>query len=546
MTSLWRDSGAPHSLRDPALPARLVGVGLALLLLWPMLVASEFAPWRLWDAQSWQVTRHFIADFLPPAHDADFLSRVLRETWRTVAIATAGIALAGCIAVPLALVATRSLSRSALEGAMSPAAQAVRTGVRSLLIVLRSVPELVWALAFVRVVGLGPAAGVLAIGLTYGGMLGKVYAEILESCDTGAAHVLLRQGSGRLQALLYGLLPSCSAELTSYTVYRWECAVRSSVVLGFVGAGGLGQLMDGSLKMFAGGEVCTLLVVFVVLVALADGLSRALRSARPTTRRWVLTGVAVTLIASFSTLDLGLGAFMSAEAWQAMGRFFAEFAPPDLSAPFLMRVVQAGWETLAMSVVGTLLAMVLGLALSVPASGPLADTVDDTWRAPQRFLLVRAGTRWLLNGLRAVPELVWAALLLIAAGLGPLAGTLALALHTTGVLGRLNAEAIENSTPGPALALRATGVGPLRTFFYATLPQILPQVLSYSLYRWENNIRAAAVLGVVGAGGLGQALTVHLGLFQMHKSATVLLGMLVLVALVDALSFAARRSLTRT
>jgi phosphonate transport system permease protein len=140
---------------------------------------------------------------------------------------------------------------------------------------------------------------------------------------------------------------------------------------------------------------------------------------------------------------------------------------------------------------------------------------------------------------------VWAALLLIAAGLGPFAGTLALAIHTSGVLGRLFAEAIENAPPGPAAALRAQGVGTARVFLYATLPQVLPQLMSYSLYRWENNIRAAAVLGVVGAGGLGQMLAFHMGLFQMQKTATVLLGMLVLVVLVDVASFAWRRWLTR-
>ena len=106
----------------------------------------------------------------------------------------------------------------------------------------------------------------------------------------------------------------------------------------------------------------------------------------------------------------------------------------------------------------------------------------------------------MLNALRAIPELVWAALLLISAGLGPFAGTLALAAHTTGVLGRLFAEAIENAPPGPAEALRAQGIGHGRIFLFATLPQVLPQLLSYTLYRWENNIRAAAVLGVVWRG----------------------------------------------
>jgi phosphonate transport system permease protein len=154
----------------------------------------------------------------------------------------------------------------------------VRQAARWLLVLLRSVPELVWALLFVRIVGLGPTAGVLAIALTYGGMLGKVYAEILESTDAQATDALLRNGSGRLVALLYGTLPDAAPELVSYTVYRWECAIRGSVVMGFVGAGGLGQRMDESLKMLAGGEVATMLIVFVLLVGCADGVSKLLRS----------------------------------------------------------------------------------------------------------------------------------------------------------------------------------------------------------------------------------------------------------------------------
>ncbi|MDP3613040.1 MAG: ABC transporter permease subunit, partial [Rubrivivax sp.] len=118
-------------------------------------------------------------------------------------------------------------------------------------------------------------------------------------------------------------------------------------------------------------------------------------------------------------------------------------------------------------------------------------------------------------------------------------------LHTTGVLGRLFAEAIENAPTGPGDALRAQGVGPQRVFLYATLPQVLPQLLSYTLYRWENNIRAAAVLGVVGAGGLGQLLSFHMGLFQMGKTATILGAMLLMVALVDVLSYGTRRWMTR-
>ena len=242
-------------------------------------------------------------------------------------------------------------------------------------------------------------------------------------------------------------------------------------------------------------------------------------------------GLAALVGASFWSLDLQWRGFLAPDALAAMGRFVAELCHPDLGGAFLARVVRACGETLAMSLVGTAIAAVAGLALAI-----LASRQGSAARRP---------TRWLLNVLRSIPELAWATLLLIAAGLGPFAGTLALAFHTTGVLGRLFAESLENVPPGPAFALRVAGNGPLRTLLYATLPQVQPQLLSYTLYRWENNIRAAAILGVVGAGGLGQMLSFHLALFQMGKSGTVIGAMLVMVLVVDALSVVARRQLTR-
>ena len=272
-------SASTIALRDPAWAGRVFWLLAAVVVLWPLLVLAEFKPWVLLSPESLKPTLRFVADFFPPRVDAEFLLLVARETWRTVAIATAGLALAMLIAVPLALLSVRVLSVSALAGRMAAMPALMRIAVRGVLIVLRSVPELIWALVFVRVVGLGPTSGVLAIALTYGGMLGKVYAEILESGETHATTSLLRNGAGRLQAFFYGLLPTSAAELTSYTVYRWECAIRSSAVLGFVGAGGLGQQIDSSMKMFNGAEVSTMLLVFVALVALTDRLSSWLRKA---------------------------------------------------------------------------------------------------------------------------------------------------------------------------------------------------------------------------------------------------------------------------
>ena len=266
-------------LRDPAWTARLFWSTAALAVLWPLLVAAEFKPWVLFDERSREPTLRFLSSFAPPAHSADFLWEVLRETWRTIAIATAGITLALLLAVPMSLLSARSLSISALLGRTGGLPGSVRQVLRWTMVLLRSIPEIVWALVLVRVVGLGPSAGVLAIALTYGGMLGKVYTEILESNQGQATQTLLRNGSGRLQAFAYALAPQCAPELISYTVYRWECAIRSSVVLGFVGAGGLGQLLDSSVKNFAGAEVATMLLVFVALVALADRASLVLRKA---------------------------------------------------------------------------------------------------------------------------------------------------------------------------------------------------------------------------------------------------------------------------
>lgn len=269
--------GRQPPLRDPAWVSRVAWISLAAVLLWPLGVATEFRPWILLEPDNLRISGQFIGSFWPLAHESDFLLMVARDTWRTVAMATAGVTLALVIAIPLTLLNTRVLSVSALSGRMARGPFWLRQSIRWLLIVLRSVPELVWALVFVRVVGLGPTAGVLAIALTYGGMLGKVYGEILESSETQPTETLLRNGSGRLQAFFYGLLPTSAAELTSYTVYRWECAIRSSVVLGFVGAGGLGQQLDNSMKMFNGGEVATMLLVFMALVWLADRISAWLR-----------------------------------------------------------------------------------------------------------------------------------------------------------------------------------------------------------------------------------------------------------------------------
>lgn len=237
----------------------------------------------------------------------------------------------------------------------------------------------------------------------------------------------------------------------------------------------------------------------------------------------LIAAIGAAVIASFAYLGLDLGELGSAASLEQMGVYAQRFLSPDLSATHLQAILHGSMETLAMSALGTLLAAVAGILLALPAAGRFG------WP-------LQSASRLLLNGLRAIPELVWAALMVLAAGLGPNAGTLALALHTTGVLGRLFAEALENTPPEPAEAIRLQGGNPVLAFCYGTLPNLAPQLLAYVLYRWENNIRMASVLGFVGAGGLGQMLYVSLSLFQEAQASTVILAMLVLVLGVDSLS----------
>lgn len=247
---------------------------------------------------------------------------------------------------------------------------------------------------------------------------------------------------------------------------------------------------------------------------------------------WGLAGLATLVILSFWSLDLQLHRLFSMAALDRMGRFVLELTRPELSVDFLSKLGGAAFETLAMSFVGTLLAATAGLVLAFLATD-----------GPDNHPWIVSLSRLLLNLLRSVPDLMWAAMLIIASGLGPMAGTLALALHTAGVLGRLFADASENAADHERDTLRLAGARPVQCFLYATLPSIVPQLLSYTLYRWENNIRAAAVLGVVGAGGLGQMLSFHMGLFQMNETSSILIVMILLVVLVDAVSYLTRRRL---
>jgi phosphonate transport system permease protein len=243
-------------------------------------------PKVLFDTKGRDSFWKFLAGMFPPDLSWNFLSLMLRPALETIQISLWGTLVAVVIGFPFGLLATNTLvvggilNEAELQGA--PLRRALRYGIyvmaRGALSLFRSIPEFVWALMFVRAVGLGPFPGVLAIGVAYGGMLGKVYSEIFEAANTRPLEALQSLGANKLQIILYGWFPQVLPNFVSYTLYRWECAVRASAVLGLVGAGGLGQQIEISMRMFNFNEVLTILIVLFLMVAAVDYLSARIRA----------------------------------------------------------------------------------------------------------------------------------------------------------------------------------------------------------------------------------------------------------------------------
>ena len=233
-------------------------------------------------AHLWRV----LSGMYPPELSWEFLELLIQPTFETIQISVMGTLMAVVLGFPLGLLATSTFSFRGILHEAETRGVSLRYCfkiflygfTRGLLSLFRCIPEFVWAFMFVRAVGLGPFPGVLAIGVAYGGMLGKVYSEIFESVNERPLEAIQSTGATRLQIFFYGWFPQVLPNITSYTLYRWECAVRTSAILGLVGAGGIGQQIEISLRMFNFHEVSTLLVVLFSLVAGADYISAKVRS----------------------------------------------------------------------------------------------------------------------------------------------------------------------------------------------------------------------------------------------------------------------------
>lgn len=550
----------------PRRGAALVAAVFVLVICWQI---DEVRLGTIFQRSTSSALWTLLRGLFPPDLSFGLLRIVCRALLSTLATAIAGTLLSVLIAIPLAALSTPILWRrgtlfSADEGnPVSTLRAAASRAVLAFLGFLRAIPDLVWGLLFVTAVGLGSLAGTLALVVSYTGVLGRVYADAFADVDPRPLEALQAIGATRGQIFLRGIWPQARPTVTAYTLYSFECCVRAASVLGFVGAGGIGYEISLSMRLFEYGQVMTLILAFVLLLASTDVVSRRLRqSFQPNAGQaedpWFPQGnsasrqgsfssvlrparyvvVAAVLIGSFYFAGFTREPFEGGHIVGNMLRFCRGMFPPDFGKDFVLGLGSLVLQTLAISIFGTLIGIAIGGLLAIPATSSLillqpdspgARSVSDRGLRWSIFL----ATRLLLNVLRSIPDLVWVLIVIVVIGIGPFAGTVAIGLHTAGVLGKLYAETLEEVPRKPVEALRALGAGPFQLLCWGLWPQAKRMLASYSIVRWETNLRVSAILGLVGGGGLGQAIYNNVQLGFYARLGTLLLVIYALVMVSD-------------
>ena len=434
--------------------------------------------------------------FIPPYFSAAYLKALLQPLGETVEMA------AGAMVVALIVgLFTGIWVASGLPGGRV---------VYALLASLRSIPDLTLAILCVVVVGIGPSAGMIALAIFYSAAVGKIFSDLFLSADPAPIDALRATGAARLSVTLFGHLPMRMKDVLSYGAYEFESAVRASVIVGAVGGGGLGTEIVGTINALDYHRTSTLIIALIVLIAAIDQFAWLVKR-RPVVV-WFVLPLAVAALWHNRPAT-----FAAAHAVST----FAKMVPPELPPEAIRNLPKLLFETLEIALGGTFFAAIFALPLGLCAARNLSPA------------LLTIPTRRFLEALRAVPEIVWGLILVSAIGVGPQAGLTALALHTTGALGRLYAESFENIPLAPVYAVAATGAPRIAIAGFAFIPLALPPMAVHTLFRLEWNVRAATIVGVIGAGGIGQALFNAQQLFFYRQMTAYIAITWVLVGLVD-------------
>ncbi len=437
-----------------------------------------------------------LRSFFPPVLDPSYLRALGGPVLETLGLTFGAMLVAFAISLPLGVAAGLRLP-----------------GTRALLAVLsaiRAIPDLTLAILCVILFGVGPGAGLLALAIYYSAAVAKMFADILRTAPREPLQALASTGASRLQVALFGLLPLKRADLLTYGAFEFESALRASVVVGAVGGGGIGTELVGSLAAFDFRRVTTQILVLVALVAGFDRVAGTIKR-RPV---WLL---ALAPLGGLALILYAPRMFALPHAVQVVG----DMVPPRLTAQGWAELPQRIWETVWMALAGTAGAVVAGLLAG--AAG--ACGLSPPWLA--------IPVRRAMELLRTVPEVVWGLVLIALVGVGPTAGAWALGLHSTGSLSRLFGDSLDNAPREPQLAIAGTGASAVVVGAYATVPLALGPIAAHALFRLEWNLRMATVLGLIGAGGVGQALYNAQQLFFYDQMLAYVIVTWLLVALVD-------------
>jgi phosphonate transport system permease protein len=439
---------------------------------------------------------------------------------QTVGITCGALALALAFGIPLALV----IVRGGFIGA----------SISACVSVVRAIPDLVLAIVAVVALGLGPLPGVVALGVHYAAVIAKLFADVLGSVRREAAEALRATGATSNAAFLVGMVPAAWPGIVGFSAYAFESIVRAAVIVGVVGAGGMGALLIQQLNLADYRGFGQSLAVLIALIIVVDIVSERLRlRARPVVVLAVGGGIVIVGIVAFAcTADPPWDSVVQAP--QHLVAFIRSALPLDWSPTVIATAANGALVSLAVAAFGTIAGLVLALPLAWLAASDARSraTLRRSGAGDRAFSFV---SRALLVVVRAFPPIALGLLGLSIVGLGPPAAMFALTLHTASVLGKLLAESLELADRGPAEALAATGATPAAAVLISLLPASASVMLAHVLYRFEWNVRASTVLGLIGAGGLGQAIFNAQQLLFYRQLASYVLVAIALVIAIDLL-----------
>ncbi|WP_306507167.1 phosphonate ABC transporter, permease protein PhnE [Corynebacterium sp.] len=491
------------------------------------------------------------------------LVKLIVETLSIVFLATA---VSVVLSIPLAVWAATPTAPNS----------GVRYLSRAVIVLMRSIPDLVLAIIFMRMFGLGALGGILAMGLHSIGMVGKLYSDAIEELDDGPREAIESAGATRGQQMWTAITQPLMPQIIATALHRFDINLRTSVLLGYVGVGGLGMEIANSLRMMNYKRGMALALVVLLLCIAVELISGALRAAilspsgktlsKQTWADRLFARTKSTAARDAETTSVSRGSVGITPPWSTgrLQRFagiallialivgasiVVELSPkqfleglkslPDTAALFIPPSDGGMAEDLFLALFDTLkiafAATFIGAMLALPI-GILAARNVVANRTVHGFF------RILIVIVRGIPELILAIIFVVISGLGAVAGTLALSLGAVGLLSKLVADSLEETDTAVQEAIRTSGASEFQIFFSATLRQAAPAFVAHTLYLLDTNIRSATLLGVVGAGGIGFQLLNASRVNQFDVVTYILILMVAVVLVVELLSLWLRKA----